>query len=83
MKKKNFYDISNILKEHAEYNILLGQRSNGKSYQCKKLVLDEAWKKGLNFVYLRRMSLDVKPSMVEQYFGDIVANGYITELTGG
>ena len=83
MKKKNFYDISSILKEHAEYNILLGQRSNGKSYQCKKLVLDEAWKKGLNFVYLRRMSKDVKPSMVEQYFGDIVANGYITELTDG
>jgi len=82
-KKKNFYNIENLLKEKAQYSILLGQRSNGKSYQCKKLVLDEAYKKGLNFIYLRRMNADAKPSKVEQYFNDIVTDGYITELTGG
>lgn len=82
-KKANFYDISNLLKENAEYNILLAQRSNGKSYQCKITVLQEAWKKGLSFIYLRRMSKDVTPSMVEQYFFDVVNDGYITNMTNG
>ena len=34
-----YYDISNVLKTEAQYIILLGQRSNGKSYQAKLTVL--------------------------------------------
>ena len=43
MIKKQYYDISNLLKTKAQYMILLGQRANGKSYQAKKTVLEAAY----------------------------------------
>ena len=49
-----YYDISNVLKTEAQYIILLGQRSNGKSYQAQLTVLKNAYKNKKNFVYLRR-----------------------------
>ena len=79
----DFYDISELLSKNAEYNLLLGKRANGKSYQCKKTVLDDYVKRGLKFVYLRRYSIDAKPSLVQGYFDDIVQNGYIEEITNG
>lgn len=42
--KKVYYSIVNIMKLFAEYNILLGQRANGKSYQVKnEVALKDAW----------------------------------------
>ena len=43
MAKKTYYDITNILMTKAQYMILLGQRSNGKSYQAKLTVLKNAY----------------------------------------
>ena len=43
MAKKKYYDITNLLNTKAQYMILLGQRANGKSYQCKKTVLEAAY----------------------------------------
>ena len=33
--KQKFYRLTNIEKKNAQYNILLGERSNGKSYAVK------------------------------------------------
>ena len=71
MRKKKYYDISNVLKTEAEYIILLGMRSNGKSYQVKKTVLTDAYKNCSTFVYLRRYREDIKTALVESYFSDI------------
>lgn len=70
-KKKNYYDISNILKTHAQYMILLGQRANGKSYQAKITALKNAYENKRKFVYLRRWKEDIKTKAVESYFGDM------------
>ena len=45
MARKKYYNISNILKTDAPWMMLLGQRSNGKSYQVKQTVLENAYKK--------------------------------------
>lgn len=79
MKKKKYYDITNVLKTASEYIILLGMRSNGKSYQVKKTVLTDAYKNCSTFVYLRRYREDIKTSLVESYFSDI----NIEEITEG
>lgn len=85
-KKLNYYDISNLLKTDAQYLMLLGQRSNGKSYQVKKTLI-EAFATGIKnfvdqgttFVYLRRWKDDIKKTSVEKYFDDIP----ISKLTNG
>ena len=62
------YDITNLLKTNAEYMIILGQKSNGKSYQVKKTVIEDAYKNGNRFVYLRRWDTDAKAKKVNRYF---------------
>lgn len=69
--KKKYYDIKPLLKQDANYYILLGMRSNGKSYQVKKTVLEEAFNNDKMFVYLRRFKDDVKQYYVESYFSDM------------
>lgn len=68
--KKQYYDISNLLKTNAQYMILLGMRANGKSYQAKKTVIEKALDEGEKFVYLRRWDREVKASTASNYFDD-------------
>lgn len=74
MARKKYYDITNMLETHAQYMMLLGQRSNGKSYQAKKTVLENVYEKGRKFVYLRRWKEDIKQKFVTAYFGDMPIN---------
>ena len=68
---RTYYDISEMLKTNAEYMMLLGQRSSGKSYQVKKTVLEDFYYNGTKFIYLRRWKADIKQKEVSTYFDDI------------
>lgn len=70
MAKHTYYDISNMLSTNAQYMILLGQRANGKSYQAKKTVIDNAFRNKKKFIYLRRWKADIKAKAVDNYFAD-------------
>ena len=41
--KKKYYRLDSILKTNAEYLMLLGMRSNGKSYAVKEFLLEKAF----------------------------------------
>lgn len=79
MAKKEYYNISNVLSTGASWILLLGQRANGKSYQVKKTVLENAIQNGSKFVYLRRWKEDIKTKAVENYFNDMP----ILKMTNG
>ena len=69
--KQKFYRITKIKDLHAQYNILLGERSNGKSYAVKEECIRQAWEDpDHKFILLRRWDLEVKPSLAESYFMD-------------
>lgn len=76
-KKKQYYDITNLLKTGAQYMMLLGERSNGKSYQVKKTVLEDIRDGNGKFVYIRRWDSDVKAHTVENYFEDMDLQGLV------
>lgn len=78
-RRKKYYSIKRLLQTKAPYMILLGMRSNGKSYQVKETVLKAAYNDKTNFVYLRRWREDIKTAAVESYFLDID----IEKLTDG
>lgn len=69
--KKTYYDITNLLSTQAQYLMLLGMRSNGKSYQVKKTLIENAYKDDIKFVYLRRWKADLKQKFVTSYFEDM------------
>ena len=71
MARRKYYDIKNLLSVGADYNILMGKRANGKSYQVKLLALKDAYENNNKFVYLRRWQLDIKQNSVSDYFNDM------------
>lgn len=69
-QKKQYYDITNLLATNAQYNILLGQRSSGKSYQVKKTIVEKAYNDGEKFAYIRRWDREIKAATAANYFDD-------------
>lgn len=71
--KQTFYRLEklNDTMPDANYRLLLGERSNGKSFAVKERGLIKAWG-NINdkFMLFRRWGLEVKASYIEQYFQD-------------
>lgn len=69
---KKHYRLDSILKAECPYNIIYGLRKNGKSYAVKEYCIEKALKENRKFVYIRRMSEDIKPvAKVVKYFADM------------
>lgn len=85
MAKQQYYSLKNILKENCEYNLLLGERSNGKSYAVKHHCIHQFFDLGYKFIYLRRLTVENKNYMVEAYFNDVdinkISKGKYTNIT--
>lgn len=64
-----YYDIKPLLELNAEYNIIFGERSNGKTYSVLKLIL-ERWLKDHNDkgVYMRRYDDEIDPAKLKTLF---------------
>ena len=89
-RKKEHYeqeDLQELIDTDAEYLMLLGERSNGKSYAVKWRLFKDWYEKGEEFIYLRRWDTDIKGKKVRDYFADLEqrTDGArpIYELTGG
>lgn len=72
MSKQIHYNIDNIDKENANFNIIFGEKSNGKSYQVKhKKAVEHYIETGKRFILLRRWREDISTLWIEQYFSDV------------
>ena len=56
---EDYYQFDPILKLNADINLIMGQRSNGKTYSVLKYCLDNYHDKGQLFVYIRRWAEDI------------------------
>ena len=74
-----YYTLDRILPYKTTYNILLGQRSNGKSFSVKRECVKEAFLGLGDLIYLRRWHLELKQDDVTDYFADC----QVEEITGG
>lgn len=74
-----YYTLDRILPHKCTYNILLGQRSNGKSYAVKRECVQEAFLGMGDLIYLRRWHLELKQDDVIDYFADCP----VKEISGG
>lgn len=78
-----YYKLDDIKKRGADFNLIIGERSNGKTYSVKKEILDQHWKNKTDGAIIRRYEEDYKGKRGQSLFSDIVNNGYIEELTNG
>ena len=76
-----YYSLNNILKLKSDFNFIIGQRANGKSYAVKKYILNDYKKTGNKFVMIRRYATDVKKQFIERYFSDFLISEYVENAT--
>lgn len=71
-KKQVHYNMDEIDSIGARFNLIWGERSNGKSYQVKhKKAVEKYIKTGKRFILLRRLREEITTEKVEQYFMDV------------
>ena len=67
---KDYYRLDNILKIPASYYMIIGERSNGKTYSVKEHMLQKASQGGM-FIYLRRRHKYVTRNKMYELFDDM------------
>ena len=70
-----YYSLENILKKHARYNMVFGERSNGKTYSVLDYAVKNYFKTGQQIAVLRRWREDFKGKRGAAYFDNLVYNG--------
>lgn len=85
MAKEHFYSLTNILSHNADYNIIYGERSNGKTTAVLKHGLEDHINSGYEnqIAIIRRWEEDFKGKNGQQMFENIVHLGWVEELTKG
>lgn len=78
-----YYSLNKINKKNATYNVIFGERSNGKTYATLKQALENYFSDGSQFAYIRRWSVDVQPKRMNNLFNAIIEDGYLEKLSGG
>lgn len=82
-EKSNFYSLSRILKQDAVYNVIMGERSNGKTYACLEYGLRRFWETGEQLAIVRRWDTDFKGKNGQVMYDGHVSSGVVEEITGG
>lgn len=67
--KKYRWDINKSWSFQCLFNFIIGARGVGKTYACKKKVIQNYLKKGEEFLYLRRYNEEF--NQIERFFNDV------------
>lgn len=79
-----YYSIKEIDKMSAQYNLIFGERSNGKTSAVLEKILINWCKKGEQGAYVRRYDEEIKGSKGESVFSSIAdERGLVTKYTQG
>lgn len=81
MNKINYYSLEKIKKCDCQYNMIIGERSNGKTYAILMEVLKN-YAKGKESALIRRFDMEIKPNLIGTIFSHIIANGEMKKIFG-
>lgn len=76
-----FYNLSRILSKSCQYNIIIGERSNGKTYSSLYYALERYTRYGEQFAYIRRYREDFRGKRGDTLFANLVNSGAVSQLT--
>jgi len=83
VKKNEFYSLTEIDKKKALYNVIFGERSNGKTFAVLEKIIRNYVNNGEKGAYIRRYREDMRGLAGQQLFAGIVSTGLIEKLTNG
>lgn len=76
-----YYSLREILKRNAQYNIIIGERSNGKTYAVEKLILENYFNNNEHGAIIRRWREDFRNKRGYAMFAPFVSDGTIEKLS--
>lgn len=83
MGKQKYYSLNKILAKGAKYNVIFGERSNGKTYAVLKHGLEKYCNDGEQMAIIRRWQDDFIGKRGQTMFDNHVKNGEVSKLTKG
>ena len=80
-----YYSLDDImtLVPDAQYYMIYGKRSNGKTFAALKYALTRAWEYNEEFVYLRREQEEIKGANGAKIMNALIAEGVVNQITDG
>lgn len=81
--KSKYYRLNRILEYDATYNMVIGERSNGKTFAGQEFGLKEYCEKGRQLAIIRRWQDDFKGKRGAEMFSGIVNNGLVEKYSKG
>ena len=81
--KNKYYRLDRILQTGADYYMIIGSRSNGKTYACLEYLLKEYFENGSEFAIIRRWGDDFKQQRGKVLFSALENNDVIQKLSNG
>lgn len=66
-----YYSANEILGYKALFNLVLSDRSDGKTFNCKVRALEDFDKLGETTVYVRRYDTEITPKMYNTFFNEV------------
>lgn len=82
-RKVKYYSLNNIKRKNATYNVIFGERSNGKTYAVLTEVIKKWAKDKAQFAYVRRWQEDIKGRRAQAVFSALTDDGSIEKITDG
>lgn len=83
IEKTKYYTLDNILTKDGDYNVIFGERSNGKTYATLAYGIKRFVETGEQMAYVRRWREALKGKRASTLFANHMVNGFIEEVTGG
>lgn len=78
-----YYSLKNILKYNATYNVIFGERSNGKTFAVQEYALERFIKNGEQLAVVRRWQDDFTGKRGSAMFDGVVEAGVVERLSNG
>lgn len=82
-KKPKYYSLDKILKSNSTYNMIIGERSNGKTYSVLKHGVEKYVEDGGQLAIIRRWKEDIRGQRANDMFTSLVTNDEIIKISKG
>lgn len=80
---QQYYDRTAIDATEAPYRLIIGQRSNGKTYSVLKTIIEQYLTEGKRSAYIRRYAEEIMPKNCQLLFSQPSLIQMILDLSGG
>lgn len=82
-ERPRYYNLKPILAKEAVYSLIVGERSNGKTYAVLKYGVEKFFKDRSQMAIVRRWQEDITGARANQMFANLIQNGEIAKISKG